>query len=429
MEKTRRINYAWIIMIGCCFLQAGGLGAVLNTPGVFFPAICAELNVGVAPLALYLTFYFFFTSISMPLVAKVLPKWNFRITLTVAFIFVALAVGMMSTYTELWQFYLSGAVLGVAGGFIFMVPATVLIENWFDEKRSFALGLSQAFAAVGGAIFALVCNRLIYAIGWRMSYVVLAVIICIIVLPWTIFVFRFKPSDMGLKPYGYEIRMQNPEEAKEENKGLSAKLALRTSAFWLILIFCGIESLFSGYNNAFPTYGISIGLGDTFGSELVSVGMIGGVVLSIVCGWLMDRIGVIKTTGIILGVTAVMFIGFVFLREPGLLMVCAFFFGINGCVVTLSVATLIAEVFGRKNYTQILSYSRMAGLIAAFGSSLVGLSYDMTGSFNIAFVIGALICVIDMVLAVIVWKQRAKIMARWTSVEEDEENEKKAKAA
>lgn len=420
MTKRGSLHYAWAIMIGCCFLQAGGLGAVLNTPGVFFPAICAELGVGVAPLALYLTLYFLFTSLSMPFVAKMLPRWNIRITLTVAFVFVAVALGMMSTYTELWQFYLSGVVFGIAGGFIFMVPATVLIENWFDEKRSLALGISQAFAGLSGAIFAIALNRLIYAIGWRMTYVVLAVVICILVLPWTLFVFRFKPSDMGLKPYGYREDADQGETVKHENRGISGRAALGTSAFWLILIFCGIESLFSGYNNAFPTYGISIGLGDTFGSQIVSVAMIGGVVLSVFVGWLMDRIGVLKTTWVILGTTALMFFGFVFLRNPALLLVCAFFFGINGTVVTLSVATLIAEIFGRRCYTEILSYSRMAGLIAAFGSSAVGLSYDLTGSFNTAFFAGVAICVICMVLVAIAWSQRQKLVARWTTAEEDE---------
>ena len=35
-----RFHYAWLILIGCCFMQAGGLGAVLDAAGVFFvPAV------------------------------------------------------------------------------------------------------------------------------------------------------------------------------------------------------------------------------------------------------------------------------------------------------------------------------------------------------------------------------------------------------
>ena len=34
MQATKpRIHYAWWILIGCCFMQAGGLGAVLDAAG------------------------------------------------------------------------------------------------------------------------------------------------------------------------------------------------------------------------------------------------------------------------------------------------------------------------------------------------------------------------------------------------------------
>ena len=40
----KKIHRAWIILIGCCFLQAGGTGAILLSAGVFYVPICNELG-------------------------------------------------------------------------------------------------------------------------------------------------------------------------------------------------------------------------------------------------------------------------------------------------------------------------------------------------------------------------------------------------
>lgn len=63
MSQTKgSIHYAWIVMIGCCFLQAGALGAIMNSGGIFFVPICEDLGFDRGALALYLTFYFIATT-------------------------------------------------------------------------------------------------------------------------------------------------------------------------------------------------------------------------------------------------------------------------------------------------------------------------------------------------------------------------------
>ena len=44
---------------------------------------------------------------------------------------------------------------------------------------------------------------LINQIGWRSTYLLLAVVASILVLPWTLFVFKLHPEDIGWKPYGW----------------------------------------------------------------------------------------------------------------------------------------------------------------------------------------------------------------------------------
>ena len=41
----KRFHYAWLILIGCCFMQAGGLGAILDAAGVFFVPVCERKRI------------------------------------------------------------------------------------------------------------------------------------------------------------------------------------------------------------------------------------------------------------------------------------------------------------------------------------------------------------------------------------------------
>ena len=116
-----RVHYAWLILIGCCFMQAGGLGAVLDAAGVFFVPVCDSLGFSRSEISLYLTFYFIATVFAMPLVGRWITRFNINRLLSVSFLLVIAAVAAMGFYTEPWQWWVSGIVFGLAGSFIFVM--------------------------------------------------------------------------------------------------------------------------------------------------------------------------------------------------------------------------------------------------------------------------------------------------------------------
>lgn len=411
-ERRTGLHYAWIVMIGCCFLQAGALGAIMNSGGIFFVPICNDLGFDRGALALYLTFYFIATTFTYPFVAKFLPKWDFRIFLTGCFLVIAATEACMGLMTEIWQWYLAGVVLGISGALVFVVASTVLIENWFIKKRGTALGIAMCGSGIGGVIFPILGTWLIGEIGWRMAYPAIAVIICILVLPWTLFVFRLHPEDMGLKPYGAD-EAESVEEERKDIHGMPAKKALFTLAFVCIFIYAGIEALFSGYNNHLPGFAESLGYSAAFGAEILALAQLGYTVATLVMGWVTDKIGVAASTYITLGITAASLLGFAFLQDQIPLMVAAFVFGMNSVIITISVPTLLSEIFGKKYFAQILSYSRMSGIIGCFGAAAVGACYDITGSYVGSFFGGIVILIICAILVAIALTQRKKIRARW----------------
>lgn len=413
MEASKQgIHYAWKIMIGCCFLQAGALGAILNSGGIFFVPICDDLGFDRGAISLYLTFYFIATTASYPLVAKYLPRWDFRKFLTGCFLALAATEAAMGAFTELWQWYVAGVVLGVAGALVFVVASTVLIENWFVDKRGLALGVAMCGSGIGGVVFPLLGNFLIGAFGWRVAYLVIAIVICILVLPWTICVFRLHPSDLGMEPYGIE-KAAEFEVAAASDKGMPAKKAIATLAFVCIFLFAGIEALFSGYNNHLPGFAESIGYSAAFGASILSLAQLGYVVATLVMGWVTDKIGVSASTFIAIGITALSLLGFALFQEEIPLVVSSFVFGMNSVIITISVPTLISELFGKKNFAEILPYARMSGIIGCFGAAAVGACYDLTGSYIGSFYAGIGILAACAILVGIALSQRKKLRERW----------------
>ena len=411
-EKSQGVHYAWWVMIGCFFLQAGALGAIMNAGGIFIVPVCNELGFDRGALALYLTFYFIATTATYPLVAKYLPKWDFRVFLATCFLVLAATEAAMGLMSELWQWYAAGVVLGVAGALVFVVASTVLIENWFVAKRGTALGIAMCGSGIGGFFFPIFGNYLIETVGWRMAYPGIALAMCVIVLPFTLFVFRLHPSDMGLRPYGAE-QGEAMAETRASAKGMPARKAIVTLAFVCVFLYAGLEALFSGYNNHLPGFAESIGYSAAFGAGILSLAQLGYSVATLVMGWVTDKIGVAASTYITLGVTAASLLGFSFLQAEVPLMVCAFVFGMNSVIITISVPTLISELFGKKYFAQILSYSRMSGIIGCLGAAAVGACFDLTGSYIGSFFAGIAILAACAVLVGIALTQKKKLRAQW----------------
>ena len=125
---------------------------------------------------------------------------------------------------------------------------SVIITNWFNLKRGFAVSLALCGSAFGGAILSPIVGNLIATSGWRFAFVVLAVICLVGSLPIAVIFFRSHPSDKGLQPYGAELTEDEIKaiESKGKKKVVQAdpevtvaigwKVMKKSAAFWLLAL-------------------------------------------------------------------------------------------------------------------------------------------------------------------------------------------------
>ena len=154
--KTGKFHYAWVILIACCLLQVAGVGVMSNTSASFITAVCSDKELpfvneayqksytakadeltasGVEAasvqsqaaayadkhyitdatpnFAMYMVLQGIVTGLTIFFVNKILKKFDIRAILLVGTIVTVGTFALMSTFTQLWQWYAAGIVLGM----------------------------------------------------------------------------------------------------------------------------------------------------------------------------------------------------------------------------------------------------------------------------------------------------------------------------
>lgn len=384
--KTKQSFAPWLMVLGCG-LMASTIGIVQMCGGLFFEPVTNDLGIDLTALTLYASIMGFIGAFSTPLVGNLLPKGRTRLLLTGAAILSIVSFGAMSFYTKPWMWYISGAVMGLSNSFLSVVPMTIILNNWFEKKKGFAIALAWVIYDIVVAIASPVFSSLIYSVGWRQTYLICAAVVAVLVLPCTLFIIRFKPEDMGLRAYGAEDSTaaadmgEIPEDALT---GISVKTALRSFPFYAVSLVAAIVTIVTCLNQFFPIYASSMNFDPAVGATLISVAMMADIVLNPVIGSSCDKYGVFKVTGVVFFVVIVSYI--VLSLSANAVPLAYFGAAINDSMYAFygtGIALLTSAIFGNKDFSKIYSYISSIGFfIGSFAMTIISGIYQAAGSFN-----------------------------------------------
>ena len=416
-KKGEKLHYAWWIAIACCAIYAGSVGIIVSCAGLFYKSVSTELGVGTADIVFYTTLMYFVITITLPFAGKIFSKFNIRLILSVAALTDALAFGLMGTYTSVYQFYVSGVLLGISNSFLIYAAVPLIINNWFKVKMGTVLGLSMTFMGIGGAIFAPISGYLIETIGWRSSYMVLGVLVAVLTLPFTIFVIRKDPIEKNMTAYGSEIAEESTKKVVDET-GPPLKQAIRSVSFYAVFIFTGLLGLVVTVSFHIPNHLLSEGFSTTFAASVVTCVMIGQTSGKFLLGWLNDKAGINITNfvGIGSGMTGILLILFSGSIGAISLYIGGLAFGIGYSCSTLLPPFMIKAVFGNRDYAAIYTIVMSSATLAiAVGTTIFGFVYDITGSYYAVF-LGVLAIQVFAILLGLITLRRKTIEANKNTV-------------
>jgi len=186
------------------------------------------------------------------------------------------------------HFYIIAVFQGVGLSAICVVPPSVLITNWFNDKRGLALGLALAGTGIGGSIYSPIATQIIVRYGWRTAYLASGLIVLLITLPIVFFVIRFEPSLLGQEPLGGV-----PETSGQTLSGVSFAKMVKTPAFFLLvasILLGGI--IVNGLLVNFTPYINFMGYSPEQGSLILSLSLLFMTLGKLVLGRFYDKLGV-----------------------------------------------------------------------------------------------------------------------------------------
>jgi MFS family permease len=125
---------------------------IFNTWSVFVVPVCESLGASTGSFASYVSIIYLFSVIAAPIAGSLVQKHDVRIVYTAAIAMCAAGIGACSFYTEVWQFYVSGAIEGIGAVVIISLMAPVMVSRWFNAHTGLLMGLCAAMMGVGGAL-------------------------------------------------------------------------------------------------------------------------------------------------------------------------------------------------------------------------------------------------------------------------------------
>jgi len=331
-----------------------------------------------------------------------------RVVLTLCGFLLGLGYLLMSQVGAVWQLYLFyGVIIGTGMSGVW-VPLMSTVARWFTKRRSMMSGVVLTGMGIGTLVGAPVANQLIATYDWRTSYIIIGSIILVVVALAAQFL-RRDPARMGQVPYGESEGEE--QELKAETGGFSLREAVYTRQFWVIcgLFFCLGFCLFAITTHIVP-HATDLGISAASAANILAT--IGGLVIvgRVVLGSAADRIGNRQAfiIGFILMPAALFWLAPAV--EVWMLYLFAAVFGFAEGGMGASESPIVAGFFGLSSHGLILGVTSL-GLTfgAAVGPFLAGYIFDVTGSYQVAFLVCAAIGIVGLILAAVLRPIRSAI--------------------
>lgn len=371
-------RHGWPIVLSA-FLGIGlGLSPLpFYTAGVFAPHLAAAFGWKIGEILTALLITTLMVVWAGPLAGFLAERFGVRRVALIstalfglAFMLPALSNGSLAL------FYASWAVIAITGAGTLPITWTRAVNQRFDARKGFALGLSL----MGTGLFGILCKPylawVIGAYGWRAGYVALGLLPLLIALPVGFFLFR-------------DDEAAHCDDAPPPASGLTVAETLRDWRFWLI----ALALLPISFSLAGPVPNLENILkqsGMTPDRMLALTPLVGVTALlgRLIGGWLLDRFWAPAVGFVILGLPAVscwILAGDVlgFEMAAGAILLIGFALGVEYDLI----AYLVARYFGLRSYAAIYGIMYVFFSLGSGLAPLVfGRDFDAHGNYHLALI-------------------------------------------
>ena len=383
--------YGWVVLGSASSTQIVRNAAASLTIAVFMFPLAEDLGWSRTLIAGAASFGGLAASGASPIVGWLIDRYGARLVLAVSVFILGLSTISLAWATVPIAFYLAYGVGRVIFSSPVQIGASVVASRWFIRMRGRASGVLFLSHSIGMITFPLVASIVIDRRGWQDAWIVLGLIVwAVALLPATLLIAQ-SPEDVGLRPDGDEAdeadKGSNGSSSTEE-PGWTLKAAMKTPALWILATGTGLLFLMqAGINTHLAAFFRDEGLSPVFAGVGVGLNAAFLGLGSIAWGWIVERV---SARHVLTMVAAVMVLGAVLFMttsstSQALAYSVVFGFGLGGILSVPPVA--YADYYGRRSLGAIRGVTEpLTSFGQAIGALAAGAIFDLTGSYQYAFV-------------------------------------------
>lgn len=182
-NKNSKIFYGWWVVLGCVLITTTMVPPIMSLSNKFLIQVTTEMNISRGAFTLANTIVQGLGIFISPIVSKNLAKGNMRKIQSISIIGFVLAYASYSLAKSPIHLYMSSFFVGLFYLNSTLIPVSMMVTNWFVEKRGIAMSVTMAGIGLGGTIFSPIVTNLLQNYGWRHTYLIMAGIILVVALP------------------------------------------------------------------------------------------------------------------------------------------------------------------------------------------------------------------------------------------------------
>ena len=381
--------YSWV-RLGLSLMLSTVAGIGLWSYIVALPVIQADFGIARADASLpytFLTLGFAFGGVMM---GRLVDRFGIAVPASIGAVVLLLGYLASSLAGNVWQLALAHGFLIGFGSSATFAPLLADISHWFERRRGIAVAICASGNYLAGTIWPPIVQHFIATAGWRPTHVGIGIFVVVTMLPLA-FLLRRRPVSQT------HAQVADVAAAAQESLGMSPR------TLQALLVVAGLTCCLamSMPQVHIVAYCGDLGYGVARGAEMLSLMLGFGIVSRIASGFIADRIGGAPTLllGSVLQTVALLLYA-AFDGLASLYIISALFGLFQGGIVP-SYAIIIRKYFSPKEAGTRIGVVIMMTLFGmAAGGWMSGALFDYTGSYRLAFALGAFWNLINVAIAV-----------------------------
>ena len=369
-------RYSWT-RLGLTLFVATVINAGMWVIIVIMPAIEAEYGGTRAMASLPYTLTMVGFALGNYVIGRAVDHFGITASLIVAATMTAIGFGLATLSSSLLVLSFTQFLVGFASAVGFG-PLIADISHWFVRRRGIAVAIAASGNYLSGAIWPILLAEVLAESGWRAVYIVMAAVTLVAVIPLAFALRRRLPQEV-------QTAAQNTSLVNAKTVGLSPRV------LQYLLGFAGIGCCvaMSMPQVHIVAYCVDLGFGPAVGAQMLSLMLLCGVASRIISGLVADLLGGVRT--LLIGSCLQCLALFLYLPSGGMvsLYVVSLVFGLSQGGIVPSYALVVREYMPAKEAGARVGFVLMATILGmALGAWLSGVTYDLSGSYTLAFVNG-----------------------------------------